>query len=113
MIIHIKYTKWRLNDSTATLAVKCSSMISTVLLLSFSAIMIVSPVATGRLGRLARSNDIHGLWAASDSPSMISIPQQAGPSESSVWTGWPRCTADDANASQLFCFHAVGAFQYH
>jgi hypothetical protein len=44
---------------------------------------------------------------------MISIPQQAGPSESSVWTGWPRCTADDANASQLFCFHAVGAFQYH
>ena len=39
---------------------------------------------------------------------MISIPQQSGPSDSSVWTGWPRCTADDANASQLFCFHAVG-----
>ena len=40
---------------------------------------------------LARSKEIEGPWESH--PLQLSIPQQPGPSMSSVWTGWPRCTS--------------------
>ena len=54
---------------------------------------------------LARSKLLEGPWEFH--PLQLSIPQQPGPSMSSVWTGWPRCTPDDLDPGSLFCFYAA------